>query len=73
MALSSHENRKIALAAVRDFGVSQGVWIQLVIDMVFQAANPRALALALIVLKNHASSTWGSVLRGSEEFNRIYE
>ncbi|NDH08922.1 MAG: hypothetical protein EBY16_04790 [Gammaproteobacteria bacterium] len=72
MALSSHENRKIALAAVRDFGVSQGVWIQLVIDMVFQAANPRALALALIVLKNHASSTWGSVLRGSEEFNRIY-
>ena len=73
MALSSHEDRRIALAAVRDAGVSQGVWIQLVVDLLFQTANPRAMALALILLKEHSSSTWDAVLIGSIEFHKIYD
>lgn len=71
MALSRHEDRRIALAAVRDAGVSQGIWIQLVVDLVFQAANPRALALALILLKDHSSSTWHAVVKDSKEFYKI--
>ena len=57
MTSSTTEDRKIALSAVRDAELPQGIWIQFVIKLVMESPNPRALTLALILLKKYAS--WG--------------
>lgn len=68
---SGTEDRRIALAAVRDAKLYQGVWMKFVIHLVMQHENPRALVLALIFLKKYASSKWSAVREGSKEFQQI--
>ena len=71
MTSSTTEDRKIALSAVRDAELPQGIWIQFVIKLVMESPNPRALTLALILLKKYASSTWSSVVQESKEFHQL--
>ena len=71
MTSSITEDRRIALLAVRDAELVQGIWIQFVIKLIMEHEKPRALALALILLKKYASSTWNSVVQESKEFQQL--